>query len=157
MPAHGAQRYVACQRAALTFAQDNPKVVFSGCGNTMANQSKQENKPISLSCRSAGSADRHRAHRRVSGAGLDVRSSVGARFPCCPASATSSALRVERRDRASLATKGTTALVIREQERLLRQFLDWQRSRQRSPGGAREAKPSHRRAVSLGLPGPCRG
>jgi intracellular sulfur oxidation DsrE/DsrF family protein len=30
------------------FAQDNPKVVFSGCGNTMANQSKQENKPISL-------------------------------------------------------------------------------------------------------------
>jgi intracellular sulfur oxidation DsrE/DsrF family protein len=30
------------------FARDNPKVVFSGCGNTMANQSKQENTPISL-------------------------------------------------------------------------------------------------------------
>ena len=30
------------------FARDNPKVVFSGCGNTMVNQSKQENKPISL-------------------------------------------------------------------------------------------------------------
>ena len=31
-----------------TFALQNPKVVFSGCGNTLNNQSKQEGKEISL-------------------------------------------------------------------------------------------------------------
>jgi uncharacterized protein len=31
-----------------TFALQNPKVVFSGCGNTLTNQSKQEGKEISL-------------------------------------------------------------------------------------------------------------
>ena len=31
-----------------TFALQNPKVVFSGCGNTLNNQSKQEGKELSL-------------------------------------------------------------------------------------------------------------